>query len=146
MALPSNTAEDNYWSIDWYNLNPEGGSVTKMTTYHNYPGGWYVDLPDSWHGAFTVARGGEVAYVRGYRFSKWNGRGRPTEEIFTIYAFTGEERNQLAEADGRFLLAEKGETTYAATLGTSPLAQSLSQEKLRELFHFIHIDWNTGER
>lgn len=146
VALPSNTAEETHWIIDWYNLLPEGGSETKLTTYHNYPGGWYVTLPDSWHDVLSISRSGEVAGVRSCRFNKWNGRGRPTEEIFTVYAFTGEERGRLAESDGRFLLAEKGETTYAATLGTCHLAQSLSQETLREMFRFIHIDWNSGER
>ena len=35
---------------------------------------------------------------------------------------------------------------YAAELGTSPWASELSEETLRKMFNFIHIDWNSGER
>ena len=35
---------------------------------------------------------------------------------------------------------------YAAELGTSPWAAELSEETLRKMFNFIHIDWNSGER
>ena len=44
------------------------------------------------------------------------------------------------------VLAEKGDVTYAALLGSSTLARQLNQERLRQLFNFIHIDWNSGER
>lgn len=147
VALPSNVAgEDTYWTIDWYNLSPDGVTQTKMTTFHNYPGGWYLELPGSWRGRLSVERSKEVEGVRGYCFRKWNGRGRETEEIFTLYAFTGENRETLAVADGRFLLAEKGETAYAAVLGESDWAKALNQEEMKEMFRFIHVDWNSGER
>jgi len=82
--------------------------------------------------------------VHGYAFSQWED-GRRTELIFTIYAFSGENRNESASADGRFILAEKGDITYAAKLGTGKWAEELSADRLRDMFHFIHIDWNSGE-
>ena len=71
--------------------------------------------------------------------------GGAAELIFTIYAFSGENRNESASADGRFILAEKGDITYAAKLGTGKWAEELSADRLRDMFHFIHIDWNSGE-
>ena len=82
--------------------------------------------------------------MRGCEFSQWK-NGRRADLIFTIYAFSGEDRNEAASADGRFPLAEKGDITYAAKLGTGKWADALSEDRLREMFHFIHIDWNSGE-
>ena len=146
VALPSATAEETYWTIDWYNLYLDGSKDMKLTTYHNYLGGWYLVLPDRFHGQISMGRSEEVSGVRGYSVQKWNGREEPPDEIFTVYAFTGEDRGGLAVADGRFLLAEKGDTAYAASLGTCDWARSLTQEDVTEMFHFIHLDWNSGER
>ena len=146
VVLPNATAgEETYWTIDWYNLAPDGEKKVKMTTYHNYSGGWYLVLPDSWHDQLSVSRGNEISGVQGYTFSKWNGYGQAAEEIVTIYGFTGDDRLTLAQADGRFLLAEKGEIAYAASLGTCSLAQDLTQDDLSAMFRFIYLDWNSGE-
>ncbi len=140
VALPSETGDTTYWIIDWYNLQPDGSRDPKMSTFHSYLNGWYLEIPDRWHDRLTVSRQEE-----GYVFSKWNGRGQATQEILTIYAFTGEDRLERAQTEGRFLLAEKGETAYAARLGSCDLAQSLTKEELSAMFRFIRVDWNTGE-
>ena len=44
------------------------------------------------------------------------------------------------------MLAEKGETAYSAALGTGDWAKDLTQEELTARFHFINVDWNSGER
>lgn len=146
VALPSTRAEDEtYWVIDWFNLGTDGQRITKMTTFHSYQSGWYLELPESWHDRMTVSRREADLDVHGYTFSKWNGRGAETEEIFTIYAFTGEDRLEQAAADGCFLLAEKGETAFAASFGDCPWAEELTEHDLQAMFHFIQVDWNSGE-
>lgn len=145
--LPSTQSADGgdaYWIIHWYSLDLHGTRTRKMTTYHNYSGGWYIVLPESWGGRLTVSRV-DVTGGRGYVFSQWYGEDRQSPEIFTIYAFTGDDRAGLAQSDGRFLLGEKGDVTYAASVGTAPLASGLTQEALRERFGYIRVDWNTGE-
>ena len=147
VALPSATAgEETYWAIDWYSLSADGSRNVKLTTYHNYSGSWYLILPDSWRDQLTVSRGNAVSGVSGYIFSKWNGYEQAPEEIVTIYGFTGDDRMALAQGDGRFLLAEKGETAYSASLGTCEQARNLTQEELTAMFRFIYMDWNSGER
>ncbi len=146
VALPSEAAEgETQWVINWYNLAPDGQQRVKMTTFHHYQSGWFLKIPEKWRGKLTVSRAEEQSAAYGYTFSKWNGRGAVTEEIVTIYAFTGENRLNLAQADGRFLLAEKGETAYAAALGACPWAEALTEEDLHAMFRFIEVDWNSGE-
>lgn len=145
LPLPSAEGSDeNDSAISWYNLDLNGRSLPKLTTYHSFSGGWFLKLPDRWQNQFCITRGAEVDGVRGYEFSQWE-NGRRAELIFTIYAFSGEERNKSASADGRFILAEKGDVTYAAKLGTGKWAEELSEDRLKDMFHFIHIDWNSGE-
>ena len=146
VVLPSATAADEtFWIIDWYNLLPEGGRKIKMSTYHNYAAGWYLVLPEQWYDQLSVTKSKEVAGVMGTVFSKWNGYGHETEEILTIYCFTGEDRLTLAQADGRFLLAEKGEVAYSAQLGDCSFAEVMTQDDIKAMFHFVYQDWNTGE-
>lgn len=147
VALPSQDPEaDTYWTIDWYNLYTDGARQVKLSTFHNHLAGWYLELPGYWHGDLTVARSGEaVGGVSGLTFSQWKGREAQPEEIFTLYAFTGEDREALAVEDGRFVVAVKGETVYAAALGTGNRAKLLGQDGLKAMFKFIQINWNTGE-
>ncbi len=146
VALPStDSTEETHWVIDWFNLLPDGNQISKMTTYHCYQGGWYLDLPKDWYGQLTVSRRETDSKDHGYTFSKWNGRGWKMEDIFTIYAFSGEDRLTQASSNGCFLLAEKGETAFAAKFGDCSWAQELTQDDLRAMFHFIQVDWNSGE-
>jgi len=142
--LPGTDGE-TYSIIHWYNLDLDGKQTVKLTTYHNFSSGWYVTLPDAWDGKLAISKSGEVSGVRGYVFSQWNSATKRSSPIFTIYAFSGDDRNTVASSDGRFILAEKGDVTYAAELGSSTLAEKLSQETLKTMFNFIHIDWNSGE-
>ena len=146
LALPSYVVgEETQGSIDWYSMTKDGKQKIKMTTYHNYAGGWYVELPERWHDQLTVSKNTQLPGVTAYSVSKWNGYDVAPQEIFTIYAFTGEERLAQADSDGRFLLAEKGETAYAASFGSGDWAQALTKEELTAMFHFVYVDWNSGE-
>ncbi len=83
--------------------------------------------------------------MRGTAFSGYHYSPELAEPIFTVYAFTGEDRDQLAAADGRFVLSKKGDVTYAASFGTDRRAKALSEEDLKAMFNYIHVDWNSGE-
>lgn len=146
VALPSAHAQDQtQWVIDWYNLLPNGEKQVKLTTYHNYQTGWYLEIPETWRDRLTVFHTAMETGMQGNVFAQWNGRDAEAETIFTLYVLSGEDRMEQAQTDGRFLLAEKGETVYAAELGTCSLAKTLNQELLRAMFHFIQVDWNSGE-
>jgi len=147
VVLPSSLAgEETFWVIDWYTLTTNGERNVKLSTYHNYAAGWYVILPQMWRDRLTVSREHTVSGVTGHVFSKWNGYDHAPQEIFTIFAFTGENRLKLAQSENRFLLAEKGDTAYSAKVGDCDWAKRLTNEELSAMFHFIYQDWNTGER
>ena len=59
--------------------------------------------------------------------------------------FVNVEVTRASGDQGVDVLAEKGETVYAALLGSCDLAQELSQEDLIAMFRFIYMDWNWGE-
>ena len=43
LPLPSAAgSEENYSVISWYNLDLQGRSTPKMTTYHSFSGGWFL--------------------------------------------------------------------------------------------------------
>ena len=62
--------------------------------------------------------------------------------ILTLHdiGFTTEE----AETYMRLLL-EQPDVCFSAQLGTAAQAQELTPDELRQMFHIIHVDWNTGE-
>ena len=134
-------AANTYWAIQWYNLTLEGDRVLKQTTYHNYSGGWFLVLDEDWNN-LVVFRGNEVGSTSGYVFALWPGEGE-LQELFTIYSFMGENSMEQASADGRFVLNQKSDVVYAAKLGDKSLG--VTEEMLKEMFHFIKVDWTTGE-
>lgn len=125
--------------IRWYNLTPQGEEVEKVFTYHNYTDRWYVRLREDWVDTMSVTRDEEGGYV----FSA--GEGRSRQVLFTIFAFSGDDREAKAEEDGRFLLNKTDETVYAARLGSGSMARQMNQESLISDFNFIREDWKTGE-
>ena len=130
--------------IRWYNLLRSGEERDKLTTYHNYAGGWYVVLPEAWRDQISVLPGGDGAGASSYVFGLWNSEGN-MERLFTIYAFSGEDRETRAGESSNFELGRKDDVIYCAALGTGTEAGTLTQEDVTALFHFIQIAWKTGE-
>ena len=146
VALPAaDAAGETYSLIRWYHLDPDGTKTIVLRTYHRFSGGWYVEIPESWDERITISAAPEVEGARGgLVFSSWNGSA-PSMPIFTIYAFTGDHRAENAAQDGRFVLLEQNDTVFAASLGTAEQVKDLTQETLRQMFHIIYVDWNSGE-
>ena len=146
VSLPAaDAAGETYSLIRWYHLGLDGKREIVLRTYHRFSGGWYVEIPESWDERVTISRAEKIEGARGaLTFSYWNGSAQ-VAPIFTIYAFTGEKRLERAQEDGRFLLLEQPDVCFSAQLGTAAQAQELTPDALRQMFHIIHVDWNTGE-
>lgn len=125
--------------IRWYNLTPTGREVEKVFTYHNYAERWYVRLNSDWIERVRVSRGNVRSGTTGYVFSM------DDRELFTIYAYTGNDRNVAAEADNGFILNKTDEVTYGATLGSGAGIYEITRAWVIESFNFIREDWKTGE-
>ena len=149
LALPSVRAssETTHWIIYWRQFDALGHATVACITYHSTEDGWYLILPAWWEDKITVSRGNELSGTTGYVFSRWDAIQEPLEEVFTIYEFTGYDRDEVIQNAGVELtvLGEKGETTYVAQIADGELAAQITGEQLQRWFHFVLTDWNTGE-
>ena len=135
----SSDASDQYL-IRWYAMRSDGAEVDKVYTYHNFVGGWYVELDSELVSRLTVTQLGNS-----YEFSVWNEDFTQTETVMTIYALTGQKREEQAQIDNRFVIYRSESTVYAADLEVASGAYGMSKDGLINSFHLIHQDWNTGE-
>lgn len=140
MKLPEQTNSDtSQYLIRWYAMTSTGAEVDKLYTYHNYVGGWYLQLPNEISYRFTVAQKGNS-----YEFSLWNEYFSQSEKLMTIYVLTGQKREEQAVADNRFVLYRTDSTIYAADLEVASAAYGMTRESLSASFRLIIQDWNTG--
>ncbi len=128
------SAESGGYLIRWYALTPDGREVTKRYTYHQDPAGWYLNLDSAWAPSVTV-EAGEGQY------DFYGGDG---ELLFTVYAFTGADRDAQAASRGRFVLLRTDTVTYAAALASAG-DYAITQQSLTDSFHLVQRDWKTGQ-
>lgn len=131
---------DRQYLIRWFALAPDGSEVDKMYTFHNFVGGWYLQLDARWASRISVEQSGSE-----YAAWLWDESGSSCEKIFTVFALTGTNREDAAVMDNRFVLLRNESTVYAAHLEVASGALEISQEDLINGFRLIHQDWNTGE-
>ena len=126
--------------IRWYALDIDGRQINKLHTYHNYVGGWYLELNSDWASRVSVTQEGTV-----YTFSLWDEGGTAAQELFTLYCFTGSSRETQAADAERFPLQTLESAVYAASLGSAADTMGITRDYLMKSFHLIHQDWYTGE-
>lgn len=126
--------------IRWYAMDAAGREVDRMYSFHDFAGGWYLELDASWAHRVSVTQEGSV-----YRFSLWDEEFQRTEKIMTVYVLTGSQRESAAVQDGRFLLYRGDEVLYAAEVEEAAADYGVTKESMVYSFHLIHKDWKTGE-
>jgi hypothetical protein len=126
--------------IRWYAMTAEGAEVDKRYTYHNFQGGWYLTLDSAWAKRLAVVQQGNM-----YEFYIWDDAFYSAEKIMTVFALTGEGRDEEAMRQNRFVLHNGDSVTYAANLEVASAAYLIAQETLQKSFHVIHHDWKNGE-
>ena len=136
-ANASRSAEQQYL-IRWFSMDLEGGEVDKLYTFHDYARGWYLELDDEWATRIWVVQE-ESAWV----FRIWEEEN--CEEVFRVYALTGDSRDAAAVEYNRFVPHRTDSVTYAAKLEAVSAAYGITEEDLINDFHLIVIDWQTGE-
>ena len=125
-ALEGEESSRNRSLILWYNLHTDG---------------WYLEIPVEWAENLVVTRGTLMDGTAVHRFLLKQA-GEP-ETLFSLAGLTGENAGSTLAEWGYGLLAEKGEDRYGALPGDGPNAPSA--EKLQNMFHFIRVEWKTGE-
>lgn len=125
--------------IRWYAMNSDGSEVNKVYTYHCFQGGWYLELPDEIAPQMSVSQ-----YGNSYEFSVKTSDGTTTR-LMTLYSFTGQEREEQAIADNRFVLYRTDSTVYAGHLEVASVAYNITPESLINAFRLITQDLTSGE-
>lgn len=126
--------------IRWYAMTISGGEVDKMYTFHNFDGGWYLQLDK-----FLTPRISVVQQDSSFVFYLWDESFRNAEVLMTIQTLTGHDREDKASTEGYYILHRTEGTVYAVKTETIAMELGLIPELLAESFHPIQMDWKNGE-
>lgn len=133
-------SEDQKFLLRWFSLDAEGWDMDKLYSYHNYVGGWYLQLDGAWANRVSVHQEDGR-----YTFYVWNESYDVATELFTLYVFTSATRDEDAAKDGRFPLYRTEGVAYSAKLADDAGEYDVTEEYLIECFRLIRQDWQTGE-
>ena len=126
--------------IRWYAMRPDGSEEDKMHTYHDFVGGWYLQIDSRWAPRLvTLTQGNQT------EFYVWDAEYKTTQKLMTLYTFTGQNREEQGLTEGRFILHKTESVVYAALLEDCAESYSISQEGVVYSFRMIQKDWKTGE-
>ena len=139
MPMADGTSAERHDLIRWYAMKSDGTEVDKKYTFHNFVGGWYLELNPEWASRLTMLQRGNH-----YEFYLWNQRFTQTRMIFTITAHSGQNRLEQASKD-HFVVYSTDSVTYWATLEEGAALYGITQQLLMNRFHLIQRDWKTGE-
>ena len=131
---------ERYHMIRWYAMTPDGVEVDKLHTFHNFEGGWYMQLNGELTSRMTVRRIGTD-----FEFYLWDEAYKTNEKMMTVYTFTAQNRDEQATSDGRFVLLRTDSTVYAASMTEAATALGITQDNVIYSFRMIQQDWKTGE-
>ena len=134
--------ESQKYLIRWFSLDSQGMDADKQFTFHNFVGGWYLQLDNAWGGRVSVDQGNDT-----YTFYAWDASYEEAIPLFTIYVFTGSSRDEDAVRDGRFALYRAEGVAFAAELDASAASQyAITEEQLIDSFRLIQQERRTGEK
>lgn len=131
--------EEQKFLLRWFAVDPEGWEIDKLVTYHDYIGGWYLQLDGDWASRVSVNQNGGI-----YTFYVWDESYDMATELFTVYLLNGVNRDADTTTDGRFPLYRAEAVAYAAKLADGAVEYDITEEYLTESFRLIRQDWQTG--
>ena len=132
--------DEQQFLLRWYAMDVDGWELDKMYTFHNYIGGWYLQLDSQWAGRLTV----EQEQNR-FNFYVWDESYQVAIPLFSVFVFTGADRDESASQDGHFPLYRAEGVAYAAQLDFAAPEYGITEKSLQDSFHLIRQDWQTGE-
>lgn len=127
--------------IRWYAIAADGSEINKRFTYHNYLEGWYMELSEGFVSRLCVI----PVNTGHYSFCRWDSAGGKLEELWSVYALTGDARSAEAVEEDRFLLTKTETVAYAARISPAGADLGITRQQLTEAFFLIQTDWKTGE-
>ena len=136
-SFQSSSGAENFWQTIWKQLDKNGRETAVLSTYHNNSDRWYLELPEAWNNLITLSRPEQTAVgERAVGFSYWTGDPSVVPQHFlTIYRLTGNNRDNHAAKDNRFILWADSETVYAAEFHEAGWDSGLDKDGLLARFH-----------
>ena len=131
---------DRHDLIRWYTMKSDGTEVNKLYTYHNFVDGWYMELDSQLASRIAVQRQGSH-----YEFYLWDRDNRKAEKVMTVFALSGQNRDQQTDQQDWFVLLKTDSVTYAASVEPAAQRYGITQQSILRSFHLIQQDWKTGE-
>ena len=132
--------DEQQFLLRWYAMDVDGWELDKMYTFHNYIGGWYLQLDSQWASRMTVEQEHGC-----FRFYVWDESYQTATALFSVYTLTGAGRDESAAQDGRFPLYRAEGVAYAAQLDIAAPEYGITEKSLQDSFRLIRQDWQTGE-
>ena len=126
--------------LRWYSFDDNAWEYDKLFTFHNYAGGWYMQLDSSWAGRITVEQQGSK-----FDFYLWDESYQEATPLFSLYVFTGSDRDEESVKDDRFALHRSEGIAYAASLAEAAGQYGITEDYLIDSFRLIRQDWQSGE-
>lgn len=139
-TMPGTTGADIHQLIRWYAMTPSGAEVEKMCTYHNFAGGWYLQVDSKIAQRLVVASQNQQTEI-----FIWNKNYSSIEKLMTIYTYTGQNREEQGISEDRFILMKTDSVVYAAKLEKAAEKNSITQDSAVYSFRLIHEEWKTGK-
>ena len=130
---------DTHQLIRWYAITANGEMANKLYTYHNFVGGWYLQLESKLAPRVTA-----LNTVDGTEFYLWDENYETNQKIMTIYTFTGENMDEMGLSDNRFILEKTDKTVYCAKIEKVADKYGITNESVVYSFRLIQQDWKTG--
>lgn len=116
-------------------------------SYHSFAENWCMLLPVSWKETVvterSISRSGQ-SVVRFFTRETVDGDEESIVKapLFTVYVLTGDSREEYASRDGRFELARRGDTIFAAEIESSSyLGTDITEDFLKGTFKLRESDW-----
>ena len=126
--------------IRWYAMDLSGGETDKMYTFHNFDGGWYLQMDK-----FLIPRISVIQKDSSFVFYLWDEEFLTNEVLMTVYALNGPDRESVAAAEGYYELYRTEGVIYTVKPENVAMELGLIPELLAESFHPIQWDWKNGE-
>ena len=124
---------EHYDLIRWYTMTPDGGEVDKLFTFHNFDGGWYLELDSSLAEHCSVQRDGNLFRVCAEQ-----------DNLLEITAIPNSQW-EAAESEDSIPLEKTESMVYVATLGEKAEKYGVTEKSVLNAFHLISPDWKTGD-
>ena len=140
MPMRDLSTGDRQELIRWYAMTADGEEVIKAYTFHNFIGGWYMELDSRWASQLTVVDLGNA-----YEFHIWDDAFEKAEKVLTVFTHSGQNREAGRSSTGQFTLYESDSIVYTAKLEAAGHKYGLTDALITSSFHLIKQAWKTGE-